>query len=123
MNTFGRIFRVSIFGESHGPAIGVVIDGVEPGLPLSEEDFMADIRRRKSGAPGTTPRIEEDRPEIVSGVFEGHTTGAPLTVLQRCQCDRALGAGRYAMPAPDASPVPIDGLLLDYLRSVGSQIL
>ncbi|MBQ5984050.1 MAG: chorismate synthase [Bacteroidales bacterium] len=83
MNTFGRIFRVSIFGESHGPAIGVVIDGVEPGLPLSEEDFMADIRRRKSGAPGTTPRIEEDRPEIVSGVFEGHTTGAPLTILFR----------------------------------------
>ena len=83
MNTFGRIFRASLFGESHGPAVGVVIDGVEPGLPLSEEDFMEDIRRRKSGAPGTTPRIEEDRPEIVSGLFEGHTTGAPLTVLFR----------------------------------------
>ena len=83
MNTFGRIFRVSLFGESHGPAVGVLMDGVEPGLPLSEEDFMTDIRRRKSGAPGTTPRIEEDRPEIVSGVFEGHTTGAPLTVLFR----------------------------------------
>ena len=50
MNTFGRIFRVSIFGESHGKAIGVVLDGVRPGLPVSESDFMSDILRRKSGA-------------------------------------------------------------------------
>ncbi len=83
MNTFGRIFRVSLFGESHGPAVGVVIDGVEPGLELSPEDFMSDLLRRKSGAPGTTPRIEEDVPEILSGVYEGHTTGAPLTIVFR----------------------------------------
>ena len=83
MNSFGRRFRVSIFGESHGEVIGVVMDGVPAGLELAEEDFMADILRRKSGAKGTTPRIEADMPTIVSGVYEGHTTGAPLTVTFR----------------------------------------
>ena len=83
MNTFGRIFRVSIFGESHGEAIGVVLDGVTPGIKLSQEDFMADILRRKSGACGTTPRIEADTPEILSGVYEGFTTGAPLAIIFR----------------------------------------
>ena len=81
MNTFGRIFRVSIFGESHGEEIGVVIDGVEPGIELCESDFAQDIARRRSGAKGTTPRVEADEPHILSGVFEGHTTGAPLTVV------------------------------------------
>ena len=81
MNTFGRKFRVSIFGESHGELIGVVLDGVPAGLELSPEDFTQDILRRKSGAKGTTPRIEADAPKIVSGVFEGHTTGAPLTIV------------------------------------------
>ena len=81
MNTFGRKFRVSIFGESHGELIGVVLDGVPAGLELSPADFTQDILRRKSGAKGTTPRIEADEPKIVSGVFEGHTTGAPLTIV------------------------------------------
>ena len=81
MNTFGRKYRVSIFGESHGELIGVTLDGVPAGLELSELDFEADILRRKSGAKGTTPRIEADQPMIVSGVFEGHTTGAPLTIV------------------------------------------
>ena len=81
MNTFGRRYRVSIFGESHGELIGVTLDGVPAGLELCEEDFTEDILRRKSGAKGTTPRIEADQPMIVSGVFEGHTTGAPLTVV------------------------------------------
>ena len=81
MNTFGRKFRVSIFGESHGELIGVILDGVPAGLELSEQDFEKDILRRKSGAKGTTPRIEADQPQIVSGVFEGHTTGAPLTIV------------------------------------------
>ena len=81
MNTLGRKFRVSIFGESHGELIGVVLDGVPAGLELSEHDFQQDILRRKSGAKGTTPRIEADSPMIVSGVFEGHTTGAPLTII------------------------------------------
>ena len=81
MNTFGRRYRVSIFGESHGELIGVTLDGVPAGLELSEQDFTEDILRRKSGAKGTTPRIEADQPMIVSGVFEGHTTGAPLTIV------------------------------------------
>lgn len=81
MNTFGRVFKVGIFGESHGPAVGVVIDGVKAGLPLCEEDFMSDILRRKSGARGTTPRIESDEPRIISGVHDGHTTGAPVAVI------------------------------------------
>ena len=81
MNTFGNIFRISIFGESHGPCLGIVIDGVRPGLEISVEDFAEDLARRRSGAPGTTPRREEDLPEIVSGVLDGHATGAPLTIL------------------------------------------
>lgn len=81
MNAFGQNFRIEVFGESHGNAIGIVIDGVKAGLPLGVKDFMPDILRRKSGAKGTTPRIEADEPEILSGVFEGHTTGAPLAVI------------------------------------------
>ncbi|MFI3259621.1 MAG: chorismate synthase [Rikenellaceae bacterium] len=81
MNSFGRIFRTTIWGESHGGGIGVSIDGVTPGLELSEADFTTDLDRRRSGARGTTPRKESDTPHIVSGLFNGHTTGAPLTVL------------------------------------------
>ena len=81
MNTFGNNFRVSIFGESHGERIGVTVDGALPGIPLGVEDFTQDLARRKAGALGTTPRLEADEPEIVSGVYEGHTTGAPLTIL------------------------------------------
>ena len=101
MNTFGRRFRVSIFGESHGELIGVVLDGVPAGLELAPEDFAQDIRRRKSAAKGTTPRVEDDEPCIVSGVFEGHTTGAPLTVtfknMNTHSSDYSLFA---AMPRP-----------------------
>ena len=89
MNTFGNKFRVSIFGESHGPRIGVTVDGVLPGIPLSEEDFATDLGRRKAGAPGTTPRTEDDFPQIVSGVYDGHTTGAPLTILFRNENTRS----------------------------------
>ena len=89
MNTFGNKFRVSIFGESHGPVIGVTVDGVLPGIPLSVEDFAQDLSRRKAGALGTTPRIEADAPEILSGVYEGHTTGAPLTVIFRNENTRS----------------------------------
>ena len=81
MNAFGNIFRVSIFGESHGEQIGVVVDGLAPGIPLIEADFTADIARRRSGAKGTTPRVEADEPEILSGVYEGYTTGAPLAIV------------------------------------------
>ena len=81
MNSFGRLFRVSIFGESHGEYVGVVIDGCTAGLPLSVEDFSADLERRKPGAKGTTPRKEDDAPEIVSGIFNNKATGAPITIL------------------------------------------
>ncbi len=94
MNIFGRKFRVSIFGESHGDAIGVVLDGVRPGLPLTIEDFMTDILRRKSGPKGTTPRVETDEPEILSGVFNGFTTGAPLSIIFR---NRNTRSGDYKL--------------------------
>jgi len=81
MNSFGRIYRTSIFGESHGVLLGVVVDGCPAGIPLSAADFNTDLQRRKSGAPGTTPRKETDAPEIVSGVFNGKTTGAPITIV------------------------------------------
>ena len=101
MNTFGRKYRVSIFGESHGELIGVVLDGVPAGLELSEQDFEQDILRRKSGAKGTTPRIEADQPCIVSGVFEGHTTGAPLTVTFRNTNTHSSDYSLFAaMPRP-----------------------
>ena len=101
MNTFGRKFRVSIFGESHGELIGVVMDGVPAGLELSEQDFEKDIFRRKSGAKGTTPRIEDDKPMIVSGTYEGHTTGAPLTVVFRNTNTKSHDYALFeAMPRP-----------------------
>ncbi len=101
MNTFGRKFRVTIFGESHGELIGAVLDGVPAGLELSEADFEADILRRKSGAKGTTPRIESDRSYIVSGVFEGHTTGAPLTIVFRNENTHSSDYSLFsAMPRP-----------------------
>ncbi len=82
MNSFGRIFRVSIFGESHGDGVGVVVDGVPAGLALSVEDFIADLERRKGGIQkGTTPRQEKDLPIIRSGVFNEKTTGAPLMIF------------------------------------------
>ncbi len=81
MNSFGTLFRVTLWGESHGAQIGVTIDGVTAGLPLSVEDFEADLARRRSGARGTTPRVERDLPQIVAGLYQGHTTGAPLTLV------------------------------------------
>lgn len=83
MNTLGRIFRVSLFGESHGPAVGATLDGVPPGLALAPEDFEADLARRRSGAAGTTERRETDQPEILSGLFQGRTTGTPLCLIFR----------------------------------------
>lgn len=81
MNSFGRLFRVHIFGESHGESVGLTLDGLPAGLPFSVEEFLPDLERRKGGARGTTPRKEEDLPIVKSGVFNGHTTGAPLTIL------------------------------------------
>ena len=82
MNSFGRIFRIHIFGESHGECAGLTIDGCPAGLPLAVEDFLEDIERRKGGVQkGTTPRKEDDIPIFKSGLFNGHTTGAPITIL------------------------------------------
>ena len=81
MNTFGRIFRINIFGESHGKLVGVTIDGCPAGIDLREEDLAPDLDRRKAGAAGTTPRKEDDMPIFVSGVFNNKTTGAPLTIV------------------------------------------
>lgn len=80
MNHWGRIFSVSIFGESHGKGVGITIDGCPAGIPLKISDFSEDLNRRRAGAKGTTPRIEADIPNLLSGVFEDKTTGAPLTI-------------------------------------------
>ncbi len=81
MNSFGRLFRVSIFGESHGLCTGICMDGCPSGIALSEADFETDLARRRSGSKGTTPRVEADVPRIMSGVFNGFTTGAPIMVM------------------------------------------
>ncbi len=81
MNSFGRNFRVTIWGESHGGGIGASIDGVTAGLPITLADFAADLDRRRSGAKGTTPRRESDAPRIVSGHFNERATGAPMTIV------------------------------------------
>lgn len=81
-NSFGKLFTVTSFGESHGPAIGCVVDGCPPGLALSEEDIQVDLDRRKPGTSRfTTQRREDDRVRILSGVFEGQTTGTPIGLL------------------------------------------
>lgn len=83
-NTFGRLFRFTTWGESHGPALGVVVDGCPAGLPLAASDLQRDLDRRRPGQSRvTTRRREEDRAEILSGVFEGETTGHPISVLIR----------------------------------------
>ena len=83
MNWFGQNFRLSVWGESHGEQIGVTLDGVTHGIRLSEEDFEQDLARRRSGGVATTPRMERDQPKLMSGVYRGLTTGAPLTIVFR----------------------------------------
>ena len=81
-NTFGELFRITTFGESHGGAVGVVIDGCPPGLALKEDDIQPDLDRRRPGQSDiTTPRQESDTIHILSGVFEGETTGTPILLL------------------------------------------
>ena len=82
MNSFGRILRVHIFGESHGECVGITIDGCPAGLSLTPEDLLPDLERRKGGKQkGATPRQEEDYPIFKSGIFNGKTTGFPITIL------------------------------------------
>lgn len=81
MNSFGRLFRISIFGESHGESIGVNIDGCPAGITIQPNDFEMDIDRRKPGNKGTTPRKEDDIPQLLSGIYNGFTTGAPICII------------------------------------------
>lgn len=80
MNTFGSHFKVTIYGESHQKAIGVIIDGIKPGIKYDEAVLLADLERRKPGAIGTTKRIELDYPDITSGIYKGYTTGSPIHI-------------------------------------------
>ena len=83
-STLGTLFRVTTFGESHGPAIGCVVDGCPPGMALSEADIQPELDRRRPGTSRhVTQRKEDDKVEIVSGVFEGRTTGTPIALLIR----------------------------------------
>jgi chorismate synthase len=101
MNSFGRVFRVEIFGESHGPAVGALIDGCPPGLPLEPADFEADLGRRRAGGPGSTPRRESDSPEFLCGLYRGRTTGSPLAVIFRSENTRGSDYERFAaLPRP-----------------------
>lgn len=93
-NTFGTLFTVTTFGESHGPAIGCVIDGCPPGLVLSEADIQPELDRRKPGTSRhVTQRKESDTVEILSGVFEGQTTGTPIALLIRNEDQRSKDYG------------------------------
>ena len=96
-NTFGTLFAVTSFGESHGPAIGCVVDGCPPGLELCEADIQAELDRRKPGTSRhVTQRREPDTVEILSGVFEGRTTGTPIGLLIRNQDQRSKDYGNIA---------------------------
>jgi len=96
-NTFGTLFCVTSFGESHGPAIGCVVDGCPPGMELCEADIQAELDRRKPGTSRhVTQRREPDQVEILSGVFEGHTTGTPIALLIRNQDQRSKDYGNIA---------------------------
>ncbi|HTZ51653.1 MAG TPA: chorismate synthase, partial [Spirochaetia bacterium] len=89
-SSFGRILTVTTFGESHGPGVGVVIDGVPPGLSLSVEDIQKELDRRRPGQSAiTTPRAEKDRVEILSGTFDGLTTGTTIALLIRNEDKRS----------------------------------
>jgi chorismate synthase len=80
-NSFGRLFRITTWGESHGPALGVVVDGCPPGIPLAAADIQQDLERRRPGKQLTSPRREPDQVEILSGVFNGVTTGTPISLI------------------------------------------
>jgi chorismate synthase len=91
-SSFGERFCITTFGESHGGAVGVVVDGCPPRLPLAVEEIQRDLDRRRPGQSSlTTPRQEEDRAEILSGVFEGLTIGSPIAILVRNRASCATG--------------------------------
>jgi chorismate synthase len=101
MNSFGKNFRVQIFGQSHGEYVGIVIDGCPPGIGIEPADFKKDIDRRKPGAKGTTPRKEDDIPEIISGVFNGKSAGSPIAILFKNRNTRSSDYEKLrAVPRP-----------------------
>ena len=96
-NSFGKLFRITTAGESHGPGNVVIVDGVPPGMPLSIDDLRPDLQRRRPGqSPLVTQRQEEDEPEILSGVFDGKTTGTSIAILIRNAA--AVAAAREKQP-------------------------
>lgn len=101
MNALGKIFTVQIFGASHEPAIGIIIDGCPAGIAVSKEDFMTDIERRKPGVKGTTTRIETDLPQLVSGIYKGYTTGAPICIQFKNETQRSSDYDSFSqIPRP-----------------------
>ena len=106
-SSFGTLFRITTWGESHGAAIGVVIDGCPAGLSLSESDIQAFLDRRRPGQSRyTTKRSETDQVEILSGIFEGKTTGTPISLLVRNQDQRSRDYGRL-LPVTDRDMLTI----------------
>ena len=96
-NSFGRLFRFSTWGESHGPAIGAVVDGVPAGIPLSAADLQPALNRRRPGqSKQTTQRQEADEVEILSGVFEGKTTGTSIGLIIKNTDQRSKDYGEIA---------------------------
>lgn len=101
MNTFGRLFRISILGESHGRSVGILIDGCPAGLSIQTEDFLTDLERRRSGRPGTTPRREKDVPIMMTGLFNGRTTGSPILItFDNLDTDSSAYDGMRNTPRP-----------------------
>ena len=97
VNTFGRLLRFTTWGESHGPALGAVVDGCPPGLPLSEADIQPFLDRRRPGqSKFTTQRQEADEVRILSGVFEGRTTGTPVSLMIENTDQRSKDYGEIA---------------------------
>ena len=96
-SSYGKLFQITTWGESHGKALGVVIDGCPAGLPLSEDDIQAFLDRRKPGRTKiSTPRKEDDKAEILSGVFEGRTTGTPISLIVANMSQRSTDYGEIA---------------------------
>ena len=106
-SSFGQLFRLHTWGESHGGAVGVVIDGCPPRVPLCAEQIQVELDRRRPGQSRlTTPRQEEDRAEILSGTFEGQTLGTPILVLVRNRDARPEAYAEQRQLRADAGPAP-----------------
>ena len=103
-STFGHLFRVTNFGESHGPAIGCVIDGCPPGMALSAADIQPELDRRRPGTSRhVTQRKEPDTVEILSGLYEGVTTGTPICAMQPRNCVPYFSSNHFLATAPAAT--------------------